>query len=70
MNNGGCMCKKNKPNTSAQKRFKVTGSGKIMRKQCGMRHLLSDKPRKRKRRLKQELELTYGQAKRLRSLIS
>ncbi|MFN4245571.1 MAG: 50S ribosomal protein L35 [Brevinematia bacterium] len=63
------MCAKNKPNTSAQKRFKITGSGKILRRQCGMRHLLSDKSRRRKRRLKKELELTYGQAKRLKQLI-
>lgn len=63
------MCAKNKPNTSAQKRFKVTGTGKILRRQCNMRHLLSDKSRKRKRRLKQELELRYGQAKRLKHLI-
>lgn len=63
------MPHKNKPNTSAQKRFKITGTGKILRRQCGMRHLLFDKSRKRKRRLKQEVELTYGQAKRLRQLI-
>lgn len=64
------MPHKNKPNTSAKKRFKVTGTGKIMRRQEGMRHLLSDKPRKRKRRLKKEVVLTYGQAKRLKQLIS
>ncbi len=63
------MPHKNKPNTSAQKRFKITGTGRILRRQCGMRHLLSDKSRKRKRRLKQEVELTYGQAKRLRQII-
>lgn len=64
------MGKKNKLNTSAQKRFKITASGKILRKQCGMRHLLSDKPRKRKRRLKQEVQLTPTQAKKIRSLIT
>ncbi|MGB9621517.1 MAG: 50S ribosomal protein L35 [Brevinematia bacterium] len=64
------MSHKNKPNTSAKKRFRITATGKIMRRQEGMRHLLSDKPRKRKRRLKKEVVLTYGQAKRLRQLIS
>lgn len=63
------MPKSNKPNTSAQKRFKITGSGKILRRQQGMRHLLSDKSRRRKRRLKQELELTYAQAKKVKRMI-
>ncbi|MCX8028393.1 MAG: 50S ribosomal protein L35 [Brevinematales bacterium] len=63
------MPKGNKPNTSAQKRFKITGTGKILRRQAGMRHLLSDKSRRRKRRLKKEVELTYGQAKRLKHLL-
>lgn len=32
---------KQKTNSSAKKRFKVTGTGKIMRRKTGMRHLLS-----------------------------
>lgn len=56
-----------KPNTSAQKRFKVTGSGKVMRRRVGMRHLLWDKSSKRARRLKREIPLIYGQFKKLRS---
>ncbi|MEN2998813.1 MAG: 50S ribosomal protein L35 [Brevinematia bacterium] len=64
------MGKGNKPNTSAQKRFKITGSGKIMRRRAGMRHLLSDKPRSRKRRLKQEVEVLSSQIKRMKNLIS
>lgn len=30
-----------KTNSSAKKRFKITGTGKIMRRKRGMRHLLS-----------------------------
>jgi len=63
------MAKKNKSNTSAQKRFKVTGSGKILRRQEGMRHLLSDKSRKRKRRLKKELEVVGPRYKKLQQII-
>ena len=34
---------KQKTNSSAKKRFKITGSGKVMRRKRGMRHLLSGK---------------------------
>jgi large subunit ribosomal protein L35 len=63
------MPKKNKPNTSAQKRFKVTGSGKILRRQEGMRHLLSDKSRRRKRRLKKEVEVTGARYRKIQQMI-
>ena len=40
---------KMKTNSSAKKRFKVTGSGKILRKSVGMRHLLEHKSKSSKR---------------------
>jgi large subunit ribosomal protein L35 len=40
-----------KKHSSAKKRFKVTATGKIKRKRTGMRHNLSQKSTKRKRRL-------------------
>ncbi len=40
-----------KTNKAVAKRFKVTGSGKIVRHKTGRRHLLSSKNRKRKRAL-------------------
>lgn len=43
---------KMKTNRGAAKRFKVLGSGKIKRAKKGRRHILSNKNRKRKRRLK------------------
>ena len=42
---------RSKTNKAVAKRFKVTGSGKIVRHKTGRRHLLSCKSRKRKRSL-------------------
>lgn len=40
-----------KTHRGAAKRFKITGTGKVVRKQAGKRHLLSHKSAKRKRNL-------------------
>ena len=40
-----------KTNSSAKKRFKVTGSGKIKRKHAFKNHILTKKGKKRKERL-------------------
>ena len=40
-----------KTNRAAAKRFKATGSGKIKRRRAYLRHILSTKTRKQKRRL-------------------
>lgn len=42
---------KMKTNSSAKKRFKVTGTGKIKRKQAFKSHILTKKSKKRKRAL-------------------
>ena len=42
---------KAKTNKSAAKRFKVTGTGKILRRHSHARHILTKKPRKRIRKL-------------------
>lgn len=42
---------KQKTNSSAKKRFKVTGSGKIKRKKAFKSHILTKKETKRKRAL-------------------
>ena len=42
---------KMKPNSSAKKRFKFTGSGKIKRKHAFKSHILTKKSTKRKRNL-------------------
>lgn len=40
-----------KTKKAVAKRFKITGTGKIMRAQAGKRHLLSSKNAKRRRQL-------------------
>lgn len=42
---------KQKTHSGAKKRFKVTGSGKLMREQTNKRHLLESKSSKRTRKL-------------------
>ena len=44
---------KMKTNSSAKKRFKFTGSGKIKRKHAFKRHILTKKEKVRKKRLTQ-----------------
>ena len=46
----GAMPKK-KTHSGAKKRFRVTGSGKVLREQANRRHLLEDKSSRRTRRL-------------------
>ncbi|TLY15890.1 MAG: 50S ribosomal protein L35 [Nitrospirae bacterium] len=41
-----------KTHSGASKRFKRTGSGKLLRHKAGRRHILTSKARDRKRRLK------------------
>ncbi len=51
---------KMKTNSSAKKRFKVTGSGKIVHKQAGKRHNLGKKSQKRIRNLRKSAVLADG----------
>jgi len=52
-----------KTNSSAKKRFKVTGSGKIVHKQAGKRHNLGKKSQKRIRNLRKGAVMSEGHAK-------
>lgn len=49
---------KQKTRKSAVKRFKVTGTGKVLHRQQGFRHLRSKKNKKWLRRKKMEREVT------------
>jgi large subunit ribosomal protein L35 len=60
---------KQKTHSGAKKRFKVTGSGKIMRERTNKRHLLEVKPSKRTRRLSVEKELSPADTKRAKKLL-
>jgi large subunit ribosomal protein L35 len=58
-----------KTHRGAKKRFKVTGSGKVMRRKANQNHLLEKKPSKRMRRLSGDTELTGGDADRVNRLL-
>ena len=52
-----------KTHRGAAKRFKKTGSGKIMRRHSGARHILTSKARGRKRKLRHPGQVSPGEAK-------
>ncbi len=60
---------KQKTHSGAKKRFKVTGSGKVMREQSNRRHLLEVKSSKRIRRLSADLEVAPADLKRVKKLL-
>ncbi|GAA0476458.1 50S ribosomal protein L35 [Streptomyces netropsis] len=60
---------KNKTHSGASKRFKITGSGKVMRERAGKRHLLEHKSSKLTRRLTGTVELAPGDAKKIKKLL-
>jgi large subunit ribosomal protein L35 len=57
---------KMKTHSGAKKRFKVTGSGKILRRKINRNHILEKKTSKRKRRLAGTTEVSGGQRTRAR----
>jgi large subunit ribosomal protein L35 len=60
---------KMKTHRGAAKRFKVTGSGKIMRRKAFRAHLLEKKPSKRTRRLARGAEVTGGDRAHVKQLL-
>ncbi len=60
---------KMKTHSGAKKRFRVTGSGKIMRRQAGKMHLNEHKPTKRTRRLDGDVVLSPADTKAARRLL-
>ena len=60
---------KMKTNRSAAKRFRVTGSGKVMHFRAGKSHLLRKKNRKRKRQLKGAVEISPANLAAVKKLI-
>lgn len=63
------MAKKNKTRRAAVKRFKVTGSGKVMRRKAYAGHLTAKKSPNRKRRLRKGTEVSKSELKNVKSLI-
>ena len=60
---------KNKTHSGAKKRFRITGSGMIMRGQANRRHNFEHKPSTRTRRLYDEVPLAKGDAKTIRKML-
>ena len=60
---------KMKTNKSVKKRVKITGSGKVVRRSPKLRHLLSKRTTKQKRRLKRPNVLIPGDSKRVKALL-
>ncbi|MDR6969709.1 50S ribosomal protein L35 [Leifsonia shinshuensis] len=60
---------KQKTHSGAKKRFKITGSGKVMKQQSGMRHNLELKSSRRTRRLNQDQVVPEVDAKVIRRML-
>jgi large subunit ribosomal protein L35 len=64
------VAQKKKTHRGAKKRFKLTGTGKVMRHKSMKRHILTKKSRTRKRRLGQEVEQGGKLGQTIKALIS
>ena len=60
---------KMKTHRGAAKRFKLTGTGKLVRRKANMNHILEKKPSKRTRRLNREAEVVGGDKARIERLL-
>jgi len=58
-----------KTQKGAQKRFKLTKSGKVKRQKQGARHILTKKTKKRKRTLKKSTTVDKTFQKKIKSLL-
>lgn len=61
---------KAKTHRGAAKRFKITGSGKIMMKRSRHNHLLEKKSSRRKRRLRQPVLVHSSEVHRVRRMLN
>jgi large subunit ribosomal protein L35 len=60
---------KMKPHSGTAKRFKLTGSGKVMRRRANRNHLFEHKSSRVTRRLAGELALAPSDVKRIKKLL-
>jgi large subunit ribosomal protein L35 len=60
---------KMKTHSGAKKRFRVTGTGKIMRERTNRRHLLENKPSTRTRRLALDVTTSPADTKKVKRLL-
>lgn len=60
---------KQKTHSSSKKRYKVTGTGKVLRSQAFKKHILTKKSTKRKRNLRKSLLASPADQHNIRQLI-
>ncbi len=60
---------KMKTHSGAGKRFRITGTGKVMRRRANRNHLLEHKPTRRTRRLWNDVVLSDADTKRVKRLL-
>ena len=60
---------KMKTHRGAAKRFKLTGTGKLVRRKANKQHILTKKSSKRKRKLRQSALVSSAEAKRLKQML-
>jgi large subunit ribosomal protein L35 len=60
---------KMKTDRGAAKRFKITATGRLRRRQAFRSHILEKKASKRTRRLKREVDLSPGDVKAVKRLL-
>jgi large subunit ribosomal protein L35 len=58
-----------KPHSGAKKRFRTTGTGKLMREQANRRHLFEYKSSRRTRRLAADVPLAPGDSARVKKML-
>lgn len=61
---------KMKTNSSAKKRFKLTGSGKIKRRKAGLRHILTKKEKVQKKRLSKPALVSKADTKNVKLMLN
>ena len=63
------MQQKMKTKKAAAKRFKVTGTGKLIRHKAYQRHILNKKTTKRKRNLRKATEVDASNVKNMKKIL-
>jgi large subunit ribosomal protein L35 len=61
---------KQKTNSSAKKKFRLTGTKKIIRTGTNMRHNLEHKPTHKKRELSRDKQVSKNDEKRIKKLLN
>ncbi|GIH22952.1 50S ribosomal protein L35 [Acrocarpospora phusangensis] len=61
---------KMKTHSGAKKRFRLTGSGKIVRRRANRKHLFEHKPSTRTRRLENDIVISEADRKKIKKLLA